>query len=301
MKPTLLVLAAGMGSRFGGMKQMEPVGPSGEWILDYSVYDALKAGFGKIVFVIRKEMEADFKEAVASKYSGKVETVCAFQELSDLPTGFQKPQGREKPWGTGHAVYAARHAINEPFAVINADDFYGRDAYLELAKSFKLNRSSTIATYTLIGYKLNNTLSDKGSVSRGICQVDENGLLLKVQEHTQIQAAANALTGINSQNERVALSGNEIVSLNCWGFEETFFKSLETQLADFLTNHGNEAKSEFYLPAAVDQQANDKEVLVKVVECQSQWIGMTHKDDLLTVKNSVAELVAQNVYPSPLW
>ncbi|MCH6255515.1 NTP transferase domain-containing protein [Puniceicoccaceae bacterium K14] len=298
MKPTLLVLAAGMGSRFGGMKQMEPVGPSGEWILDYSVYDALQAGFGKIVFVIRKEMEADFKDAVASKYSGIIPTVCCFQSLDDLPAGFTVPEGRQKPWGTGHAVLAARHEIKEPFAVINADDFYGREAYLALAKAFSANSESS---YTLVGYKLSNTLSDKGSVSRGICKADSNGQLITVEEHSEIQSQNGSLQGKNPQGETVNLSGDEIVSLNCWGFEAKFFSSLQNQFESFMADQGTEAKSEFYLPTAVDHQASQKEIKVEVVACGSQWIGMTHRDDLVTVKCSISKLIDDKTYPSPLW
>lgn len=301
MKPTLLVLAAGMGSRFGGMKQMEPVGPSGEWILDYSVYDALAAGFGKIVFVIRKEMEKDFKEAVTSKYKDKIETVCAFQEMEDIPDQSFSTTHRQKPWGTGHAVYAARNVINEPFAVINADDFYGREAYVSLATELASQTTSTIPTFTLIGYKLRNTLSEKGSVSRGICQIGDQQQLLGVEEHSEIEYHGKDLAAKNSKNTPVALTGEETVSLNCWGFQVEFFTQLEKQLNGFLQTSGNEPKSEFYLPAAVDEQAKNKQAKVRAIQCDSQWIGMTHKDDLLEVQNAITSLVKNGTYPSPLW
>lgn len=300
MKPTLLVLAAGIGSRFGGMKQMEPVGPSGEWILDYSVYDAIQAGFGKVVFVIRKEMHEAFYNAVASKYADKIEIECAHQELDDVPGGYPIPADRQKPWGTGHAVYAARHAIATPFAVINADDFYGAEAYQALAQSLNGDHP---ADYVLVGYPLANTLSDKGPVSRGICQVDSEGNLISVEEHSEIarDSSTAIISGKNAASETVALEGKVLTSLNCWGFHAPFAFQLEDQFKAFLNAHGQEAKSEFYLPAAVDEQSKRGDAAVRALDCDSQWIGMTHKDDLPLAQASIASFIEQGAYPTPLW
>ncbi len=279
---------------------MEPVGPSGEWILDYSVYDAIQSGFGKVVFVIRKEMQDDFYDAVASKYADKIEIECVHQELNDLPNPFTPPAGREKPWGTGHAVYAARKAITTPFAVINADDFYGSNAYQSLARSLA---SDSQIDYALIGYPLANTLSDKGTVSRGICQTQADGTLISVEEHSEIalNTTANAIQGKNAQGETVTLEGSVLTSLNCWGFHAGFAAQLEALFVDFLSTHGNELKSEFYLPAAVDSQAKQGNAKVHVLDCHSPWIGMTHKDDLPIVQNAIAGFIKDGAYPSPLW
>jgi len=301
MKPTLLVLAAGMGSRFGGLKQITPVGPSGEWILDYSVHDAVQAGFGKVVFVIREETREAF-QVVQDRYGSSIQVDFAFQNLDDLPGDFTAPSGREKPWGTGHAVYAARKAIKEPFAVINADDFYGRNAYDTLAQFLASTNQTGESRYSLIGYQLANTLSETGSVSRGICHINPDGDLDSVEEHTEIESKENGtIEGINGADECLALSPEVLVSLNCWGFPASFMDRLESLFTDFLSLRIEEPKSEFYLPFAVDYLIKSGEVKVSALPCDSTWLGVTHRSDLEPVQKRVATMIDSGEYETPLW
>ncbi|EDY80566.1 Nucleotidyl transferase superfamily [Verrucomicrobiia bacterium DG1235] len=298
MQPTLLVLAAGMGSRFGGLKQMEPVGPNGEWILDYSVFDACRAGFGKIVFVIREEMEADFRKLTESKYSDKIELAYAFQEKMDTPISVSNIENRQKPWGTGHAVYAAREHLDAPFAVINADDFYGAEAFQSLA-TFLADSSlqSESATYGLVGYRLSNTLSAHGTVSRGVCQTDEDNTLLSIEEHTDIGYRADkSIHARNAAGEERLLPPDTLVSLNCWGFPAGWAAKLEPLFKAFLEEHGTEAKSEFYLPAAVDQLIRESSARALALPCDSRWLGVTYREDLPSVREAVAALCSSGAY-----
>lgn len=301
MKPILLVLAAGMGSRFGGLKQIEPVGPSGEWILDFSVFDAVESGFGKVVFVIRKEMEAAFS-AVRDRYLGRVQVEFAFQSLDDLPRRRNLVANREKPWGTGHAVYAAREQLDAPFAVINADDFYGRSAFQALA-GFLSQPAPSSSEYALVGYKLENTLSDNGSVSRGICHSSDGSMLDSVEEHTQIKRIPNSkiISALDSENRVVELKGDTRVSLNCWGFPAAFTASLDSLFGDFLEQYDSKTQGEFYLPFAVDSMLRAGKAKARILECSSRWLGVTHREDLPHVKEAIQAMFAKGEYLTPLW
>ena len=297
MKPTLLVLAAGMGSRYGGLKQVDPVGPSGETILDYAVFDAIRAGFGRVVFVIRKEFEEAFRTQVAAKYADRVRVDYVFQSLDALPAGFTPPPGREKPWGTGHAVWCAREAVKEPFGVIGADDYFGRDAFEKLAAC--LSGSPKFANakpqFAMVGYRLANTLSENGAVSRGVCAATVDGTLQCVVEHTGIRREE---VGLEPDKK---FSGEEIVSMNCWAFTPALFDALDRQFTEFLRTRGVELKSEFYLPEAVSQQIAAGEASVKVVPTTASWFGVTYREDKPRVQTALAALVSADIYPSRLF
>ena len=298
-KPTLLVLAAGMGSRYGGLKQIDPVGPSGEIILDYSIYDALKSGFGKVVFIIRKDIEKDFRECVSSKWENKVDVEYAFQDLAALPAPYTVPEGRVKPWGTGHAIMCASSKINEPFAAINADDFYGRSAYAALADAFKENTAED--QHYMVGFELRRTLSEFGSVARGICVTDEGNFLRTVTERTNIvPVSGGAAEFTDEDGTKVALTGGETASMNFWGFRPSIFRHLGALFEDFLAKKGTELKSEFYIPAAVASLISSGKAAVKVLHSTDSWFGVTYRDDKPRVQESIRELVTQKIYPSPL-
>ncbi len=301
MKPILLVLAAGMGSRFGGLKQIEPVGPNGEWILDFSVYDAVESGFGKVVFVIREEMEAAFS-VVRDRYAGRVEVAFAFQDASDLPCRAELASGREKPWGTGHAVYSARNSLDAPFAVINADDFYGRSAFQSLG-SFLGELAGAANEYALVGYELENTLSENGTVSRGICHTQDGVTLESVEEHTQIRkdSGSDLIIALNAANQEVTLQRSDRVSLNCWGFPKSFTASLEGLLNAFLEQYDPSTQEEFYLPFAVDSMVQAGKAKARILDCSSRWLGVTHREDLPQVKEEIAGMFARGEYVAPLW
>lgn len=297
--PALLILAAGMGSRYGGLKQIDPVGPGGETVLDYSVYDALTAGFGKLVFVIRRDFAQAFREKVGRRFEAKTDVRYVYQELDRLPLGRTVPAGRAKPWGTGHAVWCAGAELAEPFAVINADDFYGADSFRQLGRFLTAtNPGDEPARCCMIGFKLANTLSEFGSVSRGICTVDAQGLLVKVREVTGIERAhvANGQTGSGAN-----FTGDEIASMNCWGFTPGVLPSLERQFADFLAAHGHELKAEFYIPSAVTGLINAREATVAVLPTSSSWFGVTYREDRPRVVASLQALVQAGVYPASLW
>ena len=294
MQPTLLVLAAGMGSRYGGLKQLDPVGPSGETVLDYAVFDARRAGFGRVVFVIRRDFEEVFRAQIGAKYAGRIAVDYVFQALDALPAGHPVPAGREKPWGTGHAVWCAREAVREPFAVINADDFYGADSFAQLA-SFLAAPAAPAgpAPFAMVGFRLANTLSEHGAVARGICRAGADGLLESITEHTGI-LAANVGPGR-------AYSGQEIASLNCWGFTPALFAGLDRQLGAFLAERGGEAKAEFYLPTAVSGLIAGREATVRVRPTESTWFGVTYREDKPRVVAAIAELVRAGQYPAKLF
>lgn len=288
--PSLLVLAAGLGSRYGGLKQIDPVGPSGEALLDYAVYDALQAGFGRAVFVIRRDFEPAFRERVR-RYAGRIPVELAFQALDALPAGFAPPPGREKPWGTAHAVWCAREVLREDFAVINADDFYGRDAYARLAR-FLSQPASSPPRFALVAYRLGQTLSEHGTVSRGVCATD-GGRLVSIREEVGISAAE---VGPGRK-----FSGEEPVSMNCWGFTPQVFPLLEERLREFLDRSGREAKAELYLPAAVSDLMRAGRAEVAALASASGWFGVTYRDDRPRVAAAVAELVRRGEYPTPLF
>ncbi len=302
MKPTLLVLAAGMGSRYGGLKQMDPMGPNGETVLDYSVYDAIRAGFGRVVFIIREDFAEAFRQGVGSRFADVIEVDYAFQKLDDLPAGFTVPEGRVKPWGTAHAIRAARHLVKGSFAVINADDFYGCDAYLRAAEFLNAPHDEhAIAHYAMIGYPLINTLSDHGDVNRGICTRDAEGLLTSVEEYVKIERDAdgvvrgNALDGI-----RKTVCEESPVSMNFWAFTQCFIDHLEREFTAFLKNFGNVEKSENYIPTVVDALIRSGLADCAVLDTTSHWFGVTYPDDKQHVVASIRKLIETGEYPATL-
>lgn len=300
IKPTLLVLAAGMGSRYGSLKQVDKLGPSGETITDYSIYDAIRAGFGKVVFVIRKSIEADFKE-VFNRFSEKVEVDYAFQELDAIPSGIKLPADRQKPWGTGHAVLVAADKIKTPFAVINADDFYGAQSYKVLADHLIKYNNSDKDLYSMVGFELEKTLSEHGHVSRGICVQSNSGILKSITERTQIQRIDNKIVYKDADEKWYPLNSNDIVSMNFWGFPQSIFKHLEVKFKTFIEANYSNPKAEFYLPFAVNDLINEGVADVKVLRSADNWFGVTYKEDKeLTIKR-IHELVGKGVYPKNLW
>lgn len=299
MKPTLYILAAGMGSRYGGLKQLDGLGPSGETIMDYSVFDALRAGFGKIVFVIRHDFEQEFREKVMSKYEGHVPVEVVFQSIDALPEGFSVPEGRTKPWGTNHAVLMAKDVIKEPFAVINADDYYGPESFQALA-DFLRSVEGKKNEYCMIGFKIENTLSENGGVSRGLCQVDTDGFLTGVNECHGIQFKDGKLIQV-VDGEEVPFPEGASVSMNMWGFTPDYFEYSRQDLLRFLAEHGNELKSEFYIPTVVNNLINSGTVTLKVIPTPSRWFGVTFAADRPATVERFAELTAQGVYPTPLF
>ena len=299
MSKTLIVLAAGMGSRYGGLKQIDPVGPSGEAIMDYSVYDAVRAGFDRIVFVIRRDFEALFREKIGVKYAGSVAVDYAFQSLDDLPSGFAVPEGREKPWGTGQALYAARTLVKEPFAVINADDFYGRDGYEKLARRLD---ASQPGEYCMCAFEMDKTLSENGTVSRGVCRCDDRGFLVSVTEHTKLSPAPDG--GVDSlmpDGSTVKFTGREPVSMNMWGFMPDIFEKIEPVFREFLAGRGGELKSEFYIPLLVSELIGSGQAVLKVETSASSWFGVTYREDKPRVVAAIAELVKSGAYPARLF
>jgi hypothetical protein len=300
MEYTLVVLAAGMGSRYGGLKQLDPMGPNGETVLDYSVYDALRAGFKKVVFVIREDFAAAFKEAVGSKFKDRMEVAYAYQNLADLPEGYAIPAGREKPWGTAHAVRAARTQVEVPFAVINADDFYGAEAYERMVAYFESSAGKPELRTALVAYPLELTLSEHGSVNRGLCAVAE-GCLQSVEEHEGIARGADGLLhGRNLAGETIRLEAEAPVSMNFWGFTPAFFASLEAAFVSFLDAYGGELKSECYLPSVVDALIREEQTECAVLESQGQWFGVTYPEDKPIVQTRIADLVSSGAYPEEI-
>lgn len=299
MKPTLLILAAGMGSRFGGLKQVAPVGPNGETIIDYSIFDAIRAGFGKVVFIIRESFGEEFRSRFERMLKGKVETGYAFQELHMLPEGFSLPPGREKPWGTSHAILQARSVIMEPFAAINADDFYGFEAYKVLAGY--LAKSDSGNEYAMVGYHLKNTLSDFGSVARGICEVGTGNYLRKIVETTQILKKNGGIVSIDTENREHPLTGEEPVSMNIWGFKPTIFPILEKKFNEFLKKEIGNLKSEMFIPSTVFDMISSGEAKVKVLDADSPWFGVTYREDQPIVVEKIRKLVLEGKYPSKLF
>lgn len=299
MKPTLVVLAAGMGSRYGGLKQVDPVGPSGEAILDYSVYDAIRGGFGKVVFVIRKDFEAEFKEKVGKKYEGLVAVDYCYQDLADVPAPYSVPAGRTKPWGTAHATRAARHVVKEPFAVINADDFYGRDALAKLGGYLSSVNPSSLH-FAMVGYRLDLTLSENGSVARGICDIAADGSLRGVTEMTKLVRAGEKAENREDEANPVAVPLDARVSMNCWGFTPALFGELEARFAAFLAARGKELKSEWYIPFVVDELIHEGKADCRVLPTDSAWFGVTYREDRPAVVSAIAALVAAGDYPANL-
>jgi hypothetical protein len=295
MHTTLVVLAAGMGSRYGGLKQVDPMGPSGETVLDYSVHDALRAGFDRVLFIIRRDFEAEFRAAVGSRFADRVRVDYVFQALEDLPSGFAVPPGRAKPWGTGHAVWCAREALDGPFAVVNADDFYGAGSFARLGAFLRAAPAAHAGApeYAMVGFRLANTLSEHGAVSRGVCAVGTDGLLAGVEEHTGILASE---VGPDRKYDPAT-----IVSMNCWGFTAGFLPQLDTRWRAFLAGGGAAGeKTEFYLPFAVNDLLRADAARVRVLPTDDQWFGVTYREDKPRVQAAIRALVDAGVYPSPL-
>ena len=289
---TLLVMAAGMGSRYGGLKQLDAVGPNRETIIDYSVYDAIEAGFSKVVFIIRREFEAEFKSKITNKFSGKIQVELAFQDLQALPDGFACPEGRNKPWGTGHAILSAVDLINEPFVVINADDFYGRESFQKLAEFYSKNNRS----FSMVVYKLDQTLSSFGGVTRGICTV-ENDRLKTVVETGNVRKTDQGV----SSDSKVKLDGSEPVSVNIWGFTPALFDYLKDMFVDFMKKCGMELKSEFLIPSVINDLIQSGREQVHVLRSNANWFGVTYKEDKPYVMGEIQKLVDSNVYPEKLF
>ncbi len=298
MQPTLLILAAGMASRYGSMKQTEGFGPNGETIMDYSIYDAIRAGFGKVVFIIRRDFAEGFKNTFEPKLKGKIITEYVYQEMDTFLDGFEIPEGRTKPWGTGHAVLCAKQKVHEPFAVINADDFYGRDGFEKAARF--LNHECTKNKYAIIGYELSNTLSEHGTVSRGVCDVDAAGELIEINERTKIYREENRIVyEENDTKKEVAFKSS--VSMNFWCFHPSLFDYTEKLFHRFLKENKLNIKAEFFIPIIADDFMKQQQGHIKVIPCSAQWFGVTYKEDAPGVKKSIDDLIAEKEYPVSLW
>lgn len=295
MKPTLLILAAGIGSRYGGLKQIDPVGPGEQTILDYSVFDAKRAGFGKIVFIIRKDIEEDFKSVFADRLSKTIAIDWVFQEIDKLPEGIKPPEGRTKPWGTGHAVLMAAEKIREPFVVINADDFYGREAFEKAVDYFNSNQEAT--DYAMVAYELKNTLSDFGTVSRGVCKADDAHWLKSVLEHTKIAREGFQIFNTEPGESKNPLDDNTLVSMNFWCFKPAFFDQLNAHFSRFIKDNIHDSKAEFYIPSAVDTLIKSNQARVKVLPNKGQWFGITYKEDKPLVIDRIGKLTDEGEYP----
>ena len=300
MKPTLFVLAAGMGSRYGGLKQLDGLGPNGETIMDYSIYDAIRAGFGKVVFVIRKDFEDDFREIVLEKYKNHIPTELVFQNIDDLPEGFSCPKDRVKPWGTNHAVLMGKPVINEPFAVINADDFYGRDSFEVLAKELK-QMDGDKNEYCMVGYRVGNTLSDSGSVARGVCETNKEGYLTTVVERTAIERIDGKVQFKDENGKMVAIDDNTPVSMNMWGFTPDYFGHSEDYFIGFLKTDIDNPKAEFFIPIVVNELIQKEIAKVKVLDTVSKWFGVTYADDRQGVVDKIQALIDAGEYPEKLF
>ena len=300
-KPTLLVLAAGMGSRYGSLKQIDPVGPSGETIIDYSIYDAARAGFGKVVFIIRKSFEQDFKDIFISKLQPHIPVEYVFQEIENIPADIGISPERTKPWGTAHAILMAKNVINEPFAVINGDDFYGAAAFQTMTDYLVSLTPDQQNQYSLVGYQVGNTMSENGTVSRGVCLADENKFLVSVTERTNIQYTDGGIAYTDGDGAFVFLKPETLVSMNFWGFTPEYFRQTESMFIDFLKANTDSLKAEFYIPTAIDSLVSSGKAKVKVLQSDAKWFGVTYKEDKPLVIEKLAQLIKSGVYPSQLW
>jgi len=292
----LVILAAGMGSRFGGVKQVQPVGPNGELIIEYSAFDALRAGFSRLVLVIRKDIEADFRDTIGRRLEQRMDVRYVYQEIDALPAGFKAAADRTKPWGTAHATLVARSEVRGPFMVINADDFYGASAYQTLAKHFAASPD-----YALVGYPLNQTLSEHGSVSRGLCATDAAGRLKSITEITKIEKTPGGARFTDAAGRIQFLTGQEIVSMNCWGFTPAIFDQLETEFRAFLTQRGTDPKAEMYLPTTVSDLNQRGQAKIALHRSSDAWFGLTYREDIPAAQAAIKALVAAGRYPAPLW
>jgi hypothetical protein len=301
MKLELLVMAAGVGSRFGGLKQLEPVGPSGEKVMDYALFDARRAGIERVVFVIRKDFETAFHEQVGSRYARWMEVAYAFQELGALPDGFPLPAGRSKPWGTAHAILAARNQVKAPFLAINADDFYGRRAFASLVSFLKVPVEGPVDAYAMVAFRMANTLSDHGAVARGLCAVDPGGMLKGVEEHTRLEKDGTGGREPMPDGSFRHFTGQEPVSMNFWGFRPTLFDHLQERFQRFLAARGQDPKAEFFIPEVVDELIREGRATVRVLDTPDRWFGVTYREDMAAVVQRIRQLVAAGEYPPSLW
>ena len=303
MKPTLFVLAAGMGSRYGGLKQLDGVGPNGETIMDYSIFDAIRGGFGKIVFVIRKDFEQDFREKIISKYENHIPVELVFQAIDDLPAGFTCPAERVKPWGTNHAVLMGKDVINEPFAVINADDFYNRDAFAVLGQWLNNLPEGQENKYCMVGFRVGNTLSENGHVARGVCEKNEQGHLTTVVERTEVMRVDGPICYKDEQGQWVAIDDNTPVSMNMWGFTSDYFKHSEEYFIEFLSDPKNleNLKAEFFIPLMVNKLITEGTATVEVLDTTSKWFGVTYAADREGVVEKIQALINAGEYPEKLF
>jgi hypothetical protein len=300
MKPTLVVLAAGIGNRYGGLKQVDAFGPNGETIIDYSVYDAVRAGFGRVVFVIRRSIESEFRSAFLSRLEGRVDVRVAFQELENVPAGCAVPAGRTKPWGTSQAVLAAFSEVREPFAAVNADDFYGRGAYEAMA-GFLRERSVDESQYALVGYRLDLTLSEHGTVARGVCEVGPDGFLTGIVERLGIGRSGGKIRFLGDDGRETELAPKTVASMNFWGFTPTFFDDVRTEFEAFLKSCPDPLKAEIYIPLVVNALIRAGRARVRVLESPDAWFGVTYREDKPRVTAAIRALVESGAYPERLW
>lgn len=299
MKPTLLVLAAGMGTRYGGNKQLDEVGPSGETIIDYSIYDAIRAGFGKIVFVIRRDIEEQVKERFVEQLQGKIEVDYVFQEITNLPEGVKVAPDRSKPWGTSHAILVTKDKIKEPFGVINADDYYGVESF-KILKDFLVNDKAP-DNYCIVGYKLGNTLSDHGHVNRGVCKANDEGFLSHIVETRQIEKTKDGATAPGPDGKLIHFTGNEIVSMNLWGFKPSCYEFLGKEFRTFINNYGMDLKSELDIPTSVDKFVKNGEITIKILMSNERWFGVTYREDKPFVVESIKKMIRKGIYPARIY
>ncbi len=303
-KPVLVVMAAGMGSRYGGLKQIDPVDKEGHIIMDFSIYDAVRAGFKKVVFIIKKENEADFKAAIGDRISKIIEVAYVFQDLNNLPEGYSVPEGRVKPWGTGHAILSCLDEVDGPFAVINADDYYGSHAFQMAYDFLSQNEDGDTYSYMMVGYKLENTLTDNGHVARGVCVTDEEGHLVKINERTHIEKREGGAAYTEDDGKTwVEIPEGSTVSMNMWGFSASILKELKDRFAKFLDENleGNPLKCEYFLPFVVDELLTEKKATVKVLKSMDKWYGVTYKEDKPVVVAAIQKLKDEGLYPQKLW
>jgi NDP-sugar pyrophosphorylase family protein len=299
MKPTLLVLAAGMGTRYGGNKQLDEVGPSGETIIDYSIYDAIRAGFGKIVFVIRRDIEEQVKERFVEKLHDKIEIDYVFQEITNIPGGVMVSPERQKPWGTSHAILVTKQKINEPFGVINADDYYGVDSF-NILRDFLINDKDS-NRYCIVGYKLGNTLSEHGHVNRGVCQAGSDGFLKKIVETRQIEKTRDGAVAPGPDGKPLHFTGNEIVSMNLWGFKPSCYDFLGKEFRNFINEKGMDLKSELDIPTSVDKFVKSGEIKIKILMTNERWFGVTYREDKPFVVESLKKMIRKGIYPARIY
>lgn len=318
MSTALVILAAGVGRRYGGLKQLEGVGPGGETIMDYSAFDARRAGFDTVVFVVREETEAEFRGTIGRRLEGRIGVSYAHQRLDGLPAGYGPPTGRTKPWGTGHAALTAAAHLDGPFAVANADDFYGWDSFAALGEFLRdaesgeiatsrsetaptVSRSETAPTYAMVGFRLRDTMAEAGAVSRGVCRCTADGWLEHVEEITRIEKDGDSGRYVNADGKAQVLPGDTLVSMNTWGFRPAFIEQLRAAFEEFMRGHGGSTEREFFLPSVVDQLIQAKRARVRVLPTRDRWFGVTHREDKSAVVERIRELTAEGVYPSPLW